>query len=319
MPSSSPPCRTQQYRLIRHAGVTLFELILALALSAMVLAMLGSAIHLHMRAIDTEQQDVTQAQLARAILQQLSSELRGTVNTSLLTSDSKSAAVSSTVSDLASQNSASDSSSGSTTGSSSSTDTAESESLDLSQPTAPGLYGTDTELHFDINRAVPIVPYTGTDNLTSLAGQPLGQLQRISYYVESSTATSATTSLQSPGIAGTGGLVRRAVDHAVAEWAMLNGTGQFDSAGVVIAPEIIGLQFQYFDGLTWTSAWDSQQQAGLPVAVEITLTMVSTTTEEEREAASTITGQSLTNEAFVYQTTVALPASLPTDQVQDAY
>jgi hypothetical protein len=37
----------------------------------------------------------------------------------------------------------------------------------------------------------------------------------------------------------------------------------------LLVPEVVGCRFRYFDGLAWVSAWDSQQQHGLPRAVEV--------------------------------------------------
>lgn len=44
------------------------------------------------------------------------------------------------------------------------------------------------------------------------------------------------------------------------------------SAGVVSqdeVPEVVWLEFRYFDGSTWTSGWDSRAQGQLPVAIEM--------------------------------------------------
>lgn len=39
----------------------------------------------------------------------------------------------------------------------------------------------------------------------------------------------------------------------------------------VLAPEVIDLQFRYFDGVDWLDAWDSGVSQSLPQAVEISL------------------------------------------------
>lgn len=36
-------------------------------------------------------------------------------------------------------------------------------------------------------------------------------------------------------------------------------------------PEVVSLEFRYFDGQQWTDAWDSRQRRALPVAVEVAL------------------------------------------------
>jgi hypothetical protein len=40
----------------------------------------------------------------------------------------------------------------------------------------------------------------------------------------------------------------------------------------LLAPEVIEVQFRYFNGLDWVDEWDSTLQERLPSAVEVTLT-----------------------------------------------
>lgn len=311
-------------------GLTLFELILAIALSSLVLLLLGTAIRLHNRALDTERVTVQQSQLARMLLRQMTIELRSTVNTALLTSDDSSAAVTSTVGQIAADNANTDSgSSTSTTG-----EEAEGESIDTSQPTAAGLYGSSTTLVFDASRAIPLPTQTQMLTSASASTSTLGQLHRISYYIgsASSSGTAATASNSyasanstSNSMAGTTGLVRQAMDHAIAEWTILNGGQNVMNPPQLLAPEVVAIQFRYFDGAQWYDAWDSQQQAGLPTAVEITLS-ISALSASDIEAGVTTSSfapgnlsASGTSDVLTYQTTVHLPASLPTDQIQSEY
>ena len=55
-------------------------------------------------------------------------------------------------------------------------------------------------------------------------------------------------------------------------------------AAEVIAPEVVSLQFRYFDGLTWQAEWDSAAMQRLPNAVEITLGLRRLVSDEERRA-----------------------------------
>jgi Tfp pilus assembly protein PilV len=58
------------------------------------------------------------------------------------------------------------------------------------------------------------------------------------------------------------------------------GIGQTDPSSVPVAetprrdlvtyvPEVVGIEFRYFDGSSWSSGWDSHQRRALPVAVEV--------------------------------------------------
>ena len=55
----------------------------------------------------------------------------------------------------------------------------------------------------------------------------------------------------------------------------------FGTEGTTIVPEVVGLQFRYFDGQNWKTTWNSFQTATLPVAVEVTLQVL--TAEEVRK------------------------------------
>ena len=63
----------------RRGALTLLELILALALSVIVIAAIGWAIQLHLQALDTRRSDVEEAQLARAVLKLIADDLHSVV------------------------------------------------------------------------------------------------------------------------------------------------------------------------------------------------------------------------------------------------
>jgi hypothetical protein len=60
---------------------------------------------------------------------------------------------------------------------------------------------------------------------------------------------------------------RMAIDHAdlVMDIETLAASAQ------VIAPEIVNLQFRYFNGLEWVDSWDSTSMDALPLAIEVTI------------------------------------------------
>ena len=39
----------------------------------------------------------------------------------------------------------------------------------------------------------------------------------------------------------------------------------------VLAPEVAAIQFEFFDGVNWTSSWDSGASSSLPNAVRVTI------------------------------------------------
>lgn len=60
-------------------GFTLLELLLALALAALVFMAIAMAIDLHLRSIDVGRTETEEAQLARAILRRMADDLRSAV------------------------------------------------------------------------------------------------------------------------------------------------------------------------------------------------------------------------------------------------
>jgi hypothetical protein len=69
----------------------------------------------------------------------------------------------------------------------------------------------------------------------------------------------------------TGGLVRRALSRAATTWASENNLDILNAQGRIIAPEVTYLEFRYFDGFEWLEQWDTEQEGGLPTAVEIAI------------------------------------------------
>ena len=58
-------------------GFTLFEFILAIALAATLLALIGTAINLYLMRIDADRTRVEEAQLARSVLTMIADDIRG--------------------------------------------------------------------------------------------------------------------------------------------------------------------------------------------------------------------------------------------------
>jgi hypothetical protein len=77
------------------------------------------------------------------------------------------------------------------------------------------------------------------------------------------------------------GLMRREADRAVTLWSSSGGgsgsTGQNLEA---LAPEITSLGFQYFNGSSWSTMWDSRTYGCLPRAVEIRITLTVDPTQD---------------------------------------
>lgn len=66
------------------------------------------------------------------------------------------------------------------------------------------------------------------------------------------------------------GLSRREIDFETPD---MNAAGPEGSA--LSAPEVIDCRFRYFNGAVWSDSWDSLERDGLPVAIEVTVQILS--------------------------------------------
>lgn len=323
----NPPDRARPAAIGRR-GLTLLEVILALSISAVVLAMVGSAVRLHMRMLDTQRMDVEQAELARELFRQI-------------TLDLQSAAAADPDSGQLMLDATADTSSGSQQGESTADEPAAT-SIDPTQQTAVGLYGTMTELRFDCSRArhQPLSSDPAQAERMAFGVAPHSELQTIAYYLGTDSQAASGSGPQPGGVAarspsaagapdssaarGTG-LLRKRMDHAQYTHQVVSGSGAslFEGAAL-LAEEVVLLTFRYFDGMQWLDQWDSTAQQGLPVAVEVTL-VIDSRPEDERDTSMAAQMTSFSqlaaggDEQMVFQRVIGLPVAQPTWEVEAAY
>ena len=294
-----------------RGGFTLLELILSLALTAVIAGIIGSLIQLYLTNQETGRDSVRQAQMARAILNMIAEDVRTTVryqafDTSglqeLLSSDSGSGASgggggsgggapssggSSSGGGATGGASTGGTTSGAASGSASSSAGAESASTETTATATlpPGIYGSNTSIEIDVSRLPrpdEYYPKQG-DTSTGAMGDMPSDVKTVAYYVQSPRSDGVQDSLGqlsqeavvNSGVAATpnGGLVRRSVDRAVTQYAYEIGqSSQLMRTGELIASEVLAIEFQYFDGATWQTQWDGSTQ-GLPHVVKITIAM----------------------------------------------
>lgn len=324
------------------SGMTLLELMLALSLSALVFVAIGMAMDLNVRAMDVRQGNVEEAQLARAILKRISDDLRGAVRPSNVETDEAQATADSALGsegagDAVSSDSADGASvdSGGTSGDLTSGDIATDDgTIDgvtedastLVPPPQLGVYGTQYQLQVDVSR----LPRPDEYNPVMSASQDFqvpaipSDIKSVAYYLQAPQALTdvdADTirfSRQEDQLAG--GLVRRELDRSMARYAVEMGdTAILAMTGEVLAPEVTSLEFQYFDGLTWLTAWDSSSMQGLPQAVRVVLTI------RPARGPARATPVGLTNAVtaiaegdLVYSLVVRLPLAEPPETMGDS-
>jgi hypothetical protein len=111
------------------------------------------------------------------------------------------------------------------------------------------------------------------------------------------------------------GLVRRQLDRAILAYANeLGDPSRLNRTGELIAPEVVSLEFSFYDGTQWTTKWDSSTQK-LPWLVQITLGMQSATGEAKAAMDAGVSLSMLTYEqrqaygVEVYELMVAIPGA----------
>ncbi len=318
---------------MKRTAFTLIELLLSLSLIVLATALIGSLMQIYSHNFATRGDDIRREQLARALLTKIADDIRSVVmpqeyDPSVL--EQLMGASGSSGEEASAATAASGTTSSSNTlasaGTSSSDATGDSAAGDLASTVTtslpPGIYGDQYSLLLDVSR-VPrpdeyIVPQA------SLADHFLldvpGDMKTVTYYLQSPTNMGVEDSLaqfsdpsQSTGVAG--GLIRRQLDRAVTAYAEEMGqTQQLQRTGDLLAPEVVALEFAYFDGTEWLTEWDSSTQA-LPWLVEVTLAMQTAGASEKAQLAP---GGSIGMMSYadrqtyglkVYQLVVAIPGA----------
>lgn len=291
---------------------TLLELMLALGLTTVILLAVSMAIDLHLRAFDSRRRNLEESQLARAILSIIADDIRNAVQEykqdvsgvqELMQASAGEAAQA--VEDLTGVQLE-----GETTGEGEEMSAGEEEestntqnlSSTVTLPPRPGIYGNQYELQVDVSRLPRYDEYQQMMMANSTQG-PIdipSDIKTVTYYVVTSGTGTGTANAMSGGF-GTAqnaaastdlqvvghGLVRRQLDRAVAQWALSNGGfSTADESAEVLAPEVVSLEFQYFDGSQWLFEWDTDANQSLPLAIRIGLLVSSSASPNVADATS---------------------------------
>lgn len=290
---------------------TLLEVVLAVALSAVVVYLVAGAIEFHLRQLTVRRTQIEEAQLAREVLRRIADDLRAVVIDRPIDFSSVGEMLDMSADGEGSAGAAGDDE----LGSSSVESTAESEIVESSLlPETPGVYGNAYELQIDISRIPRYEEYAMLDPVGNLSElRTLSDVKTVSYFLlnPNGAGTGMNSGLQSPvGSQGMGfgagastgtsrlgssfqngpmsdfamiglppdqplqGLGRRSLDRSAARYALQNaGYSQVDQQTQLFAPEVTFIQFRYFDGLQWLSEWNSDVFGGIPLAVEIAIAL----------------------------------------------
>lgn len=292
----------------KRGGFTLIEILLSLGLAALVMVALATAVDVHLRCLQIGRTNAEEAQLARVLLLRIGDDLRNAAVSNPVDASKIPPAASATDTDeggTGDPDAPTD-----TTGDT--TDETTTDDLGLAETATEdeyviGLYGESDWLQVDVRRTPRLDQYdyetlpSGAESLPDV----VSGVKTVAYSLSTDTGTASTTGEYR------GGLLRREIDHAVTRWAEDVGTlTTADEELEPIAPEVTDLEFLYFDGTEWVDSWDSTEMAGLPMAVHVSLSIMS---REDYNRFTRTWGRSATSveptTKFVYSLTVALPVA----------
>lgn len=310
-----------------RSGFTLVELMLSLSLIVVATALIGSLMQLYSRNFATRGDDIRRQQLARALLHMIAEDVRSVVQEQpydpsvleqMLGASSGGGAAAPAAGDEATSDLASASEDyGSDYGS----DTGMLED-DIASELPLGIRGDQYSLMVDVSMVPRVDEYQGEQAgafAVGLSDVP-GDLKTITYYVQAATSQGvndemASFTLEDSTDAFASGLVRRQLDRRVTAYAEeIGDLDRLSRTGDIIAPEVVSLEFAYFDGAEWVYEWDSDE-LGLPWLVQILLAMQSATDSQtsELQPGVPISQMSLADRQSygidIYELTVAIPGA----------
>jgi len=303
---------------------TLLEIILTLAMSVALMLLIGGAMQFYGRTMNVRHIDIQQTRLAAAVMQMIEDDLRATLYTRPVDTAGLEAFLAAigggdvgTDEDLPPDETDSDSA-----------DETDSDSPDES-PTddllasstvlrSPGLIGNQYQIQVDLSRLPRLEEYVAMFSETNADLEDVpSNIKTVSYHVQASGVIGGvqdTLGSLDPNSdpQASGGLVRRSLDRAATvEASLTGGLTRLNQTGELIAPEIIGIEFSYWDGITWLLQWNSDQYEELPMAVRVTLTMDDPIGAAASESQGIATSTAATR---IFKHTIRLPLARPLDR-----
>ena len=298
-------------------GFSLLEVILALALTAVIVAAIAMATQLHLVMLTRQQETIEQSHVARNVLDLMAKDIRGamqykpfdvdTVDVGEATSDAIDSAGGAIPNGaIPGGTGTGGANPGAAMGMGEESEASPNEDIqNQGEPMPhPGFYGNNREIMFNLSRLPRMDQYNpfivaGSNNVSIPS-----DIKTTSFFLDNSGNLEGDP-LQSKTM---GGLYRRQLEHAVAAYANENNYRlSSDATTRLLAPEVADLTFRYFDGDGWVDQWDSDEEGGFPTAVEITIVVDS----RRKEGATDVPAYTGFDEEYmrIYRRVVHLPVA----------
>ena len=263
----------------RGRGYTLLELLLSLALSVLIIGVIGFAIQLYLISLSQQQARMERQQLARGLMQMISNDLRAGVQYKAADygdlenlAQTQALALESGIAELR----AIEASAGIVSDEApveEPVEELEGEESDLildeeAASFRPALFGSSNVIALDVSRLPRMDQYNSIIAGNESELQTPSDVKTLSYFF-SNASFNDNDGVQFTQVAS-GGLFRRQVDRAVAAYSGDSGlVSSPDQYCELVAGEVAEISFRYFDGGNWLSDWDSEELQGFPTAVEV--------------------------------------------------
>ena len=239
----------------RPCGYTLLELLLSLALSVLVIGVIGFAIQLYLISLTQQQSRIERMQIARGLIQMISNDLRAGVQYKAADYgdlenlvQTQALALNAGIEELRAIEAANGIVS---------EDAVEPDPPELEgEPSdvilveggvsfRPALFGTDRAIALDVSRLPRLDQYNSIVAGGDSEIQTPSDIKTLAYFYSNSGARN--DGVQFTNVAS-GGLYRRQVDRAVADYAGDSGlVDSPDENSVLVAGEVADIRFRYFD------------------------------------------------------------------------
>lgn len=272
-----------------RSAFTLLEVMLSLALTVVIVGLLGTAMNLFLLDLDRERDDVMRARAARAVLQLMADDFRAAIQYKEL--------------DMTALDEAIDSAEAMA-------GTEEEEATEEEEPIVvehPGLAGNANSISLDISRLPRRDQYQISFSTTSNVISMPTEIRNVNYKV------GAVQGNQSGSQQVEVGLLRMEYDRAAKRFAD-EGGGTMPSYEM-LAQEVKRIRFRYYDGESWSEDWDTNETKTMPVAIEIRIS-VDPRSEEFRQMQARAGDTDVNYSLQEYSTVVFVPLAESVAEIQ---
>lgn len=274
-----------------RTGFTLLELILALSLAVVLTVLIGQAMSFYVVQLETRDLEVRRVQLATSVMKMISDDLKATLSIAEFDDATLAAALSSAGLPGQESDQGGEPSSMLFDVEEEPLDEEDTlldmETVDLALGTTalqrPGLIGNQYQVMFDISRPPRLEEF---QTLMAPPSEGLvdvpSDIKTVTYFVQPAGTTGVLDPLAEIATGteplavqnNNGGLVRRQLDRQATLYALESGnTATLNRTGDLLAPEVLGIEFSYWDGFMWQMQWNSDEMQALPLAIQIRLTI----------------------------------------------